>query len=86
MQSTPASELTVRLAASIQVLSGWMDEFGSYQVHPSLQVEPEAFQAKQAELLQRLQDNYPFFHPRYIGQMLKPPHPVASSAISRRCW
>ena len=25
----------------------------------------------------RLHDNYPFFHPRYAGQMLKPPHPVA---------
>jgi glutamate/tyrosine decarboxylase-like PLP-dependent enzyme len=24
--------------------------------------------------------NYPFFHPRYAGQMLKPPHPVAASA------
>ena len=22
-------------------------------------------------------DNYPFFHPRYAGQMLKPPHPAA---------
>ena len=22
-------------------------------------------------------DHYPFFHPRYAGQMLKPPHPVA---------
>ena len=26
---------------------------------------------------ERLQDNYPFFHPRYAGQMLKPPHPAA---------
>ena len=25
----------------------------------------------------RLQDNYPYFHPLYAGQMLKPPHPVA---------
>ena len=25
----------------------------------------------------RLRHNYPFFHPRYAGQMLKPPHPVA---------
>jgi glutamate/tyrosine decarboxylase-like PLP-dependent enzyme len=24
-----------------------------------------------------LRDNYPFFHPRYVGQMLKPPHPAA---------
>jgi glutamate/tyrosine decarboxylase-like PLP-dependent enzyme len=30
-----------------------------------------------AEYTERLQDNYPFFHPRYAGQMLKPPHPVA---------
>jgi tyrosine decarboxylase / aspartate 1-decarboxylase len=26
---------------------------------------------------ERLQDNYPYFHPLYAGQMLKPPHPVA---------
>ncbi len=26
---------------------------------------------------ERLKDNYPFFHPRYAGQMLKPPHPAA---------
>ena len=30
-----------------------------------------------AELAERLRDNYPFFHPRYAGQMLKPPHPAA---------
>jgi glutamate/tyrosine decarboxylase-like PLP-dependent enzyme len=24
-----------------------------------------------------MSDHYPFFHPRYAGQMLKPPHPVA---------
>ena len=77
MESTSAGELTDRLAASIEALSGWMAEFGAYQVHPSVQVAPEAFATKQAELLQRLQDNYPFFHPRYIGQMLKPPHPAA---------
>jgi tyrosine decarboxylase/aspartate 1-decarboxylase len=26
---------------------------------------------------ERLRDNYPYFHPLYAGQMLKPPHPVA---------
>ena len=26
---------------------------------------------------ERMAGNYPFFHPRYAGQMLKPPHPVA---------
>ncbi len=29
---------------------------------------------------QRLADNYPYFHPLYAGQMLKPPHPVARAA------
>ena len=30
-----------------------------------------------AEYTERLHDPNPFFHPRYAGQMLKPPHPVA---------
>lgn len=33
-----------------------------------------------SELEHRLTDNYPFFHPRYAGQMLKPPHPIAVAA------
>lgn len=28
-------------------------------------------------LSERLQQNYPFHHPSYAGQMLKPPHPIA---------
>lgn len=34
------------------------------------------------EVAERLQDNYPYFHPRYAGQMLRPPHPVARLAYS----
>src|SRR6202521_3237807 len=34
----------------------------------------------------RLQDNYPYFHPLYAGQMLKPPHPVAQLAYSLAMW
>jgi glutamate/tyrosine decarboxylase-like PLP-dependent enzyme len=30
----------------------------------------------------RLGDNYPYFHPFYAGQMLKPPHPVARAAYA----
>ena len=30
----------------------------------------------------RLRDNYPYFHPLYAGQMLKPPHPVARAAYA----
>jgi tyrosine decarboxylase/aspartate 1-decarboxylase len=35
---------------------------------------------------ERLQDNYPYFHPMYAGQMLKPPHPVARLAYSLAMW
>jgi glutamate/tyrosine decarboxylase-like PLP-dependent enzyme len=31
---------------------------------------------------ERMRDNYPYHHPLYIGQMLKPPHPVARLAYA----
>lgn len=34
------------------------------------------------EVAARLQDNYPYHHPLYAGQMLKPPHPVARLAYA----
>jgi tyrosine decarboxylase / aspartate 1-decarboxylase len=39
---------------------------------------PEILQATAV----RLRDNYPYFHPLYAGQMLKPPHPVARLAYA----
>ncbi|HET6348679.1 MAG TPA: aspartate aminotransferase family protein, partial [Candidatus Krumholzibacteria bacterium] len=30
----------------------------------------------------RLRDNFPYHHPLYVGQMLKPPHPVARLAYA----
>src|SRR5271168_1956490 len=38
------------------------------------------------ETAERLQDNYPYFHPLYAGQMLKPPHPVARLAYALAQW
>ena len=32
------------------------------------------------DVAERLHDNYPYFHPLYAGQMLKPPHPIARLA------
>src|SRR5581483_10803545 len=34
------------------------------------------------ETARRLGDNYPYFHPFYAGQMLKPPHPIARAAYA----
>ena len=55
----------------------WAAGFGPYDPHPSLEISDERFGAAFAEFTERLADNYPFFHPRYAGQMLKPPHPAA---------
>src|SRR5947208_3541177 len=35
---------------------------------------------------ERLQDNYPYFHPLYAGQMQKPPHPMARLAYALAMW
>ncbi|MDR3734996.1 MAG: hypothetical protein P4L10_05585, partial [Acidobacteriaceae bacterium] len=35
-----------------------------------------------AAVAHRLADNYPYFHPLYAGQMLKPPHPLARAAYA----
>ncbi|HTM57896.1 MAG TPA: aminotransferase class I/II-fold pyridoxal phosphate-dependent enzyme [Candidatus Udaeobacter sp.] len=35
---------------------------------------------------ERLHDNYPYFHPLYAGQMLKPPHAVARLAYALAMW
>jgi tyrosine decarboxylase/aspartate 1-decarboxylase len=34
------------------------------------------------QVAKRLQDNYPYAHPLYAGQMLKPPHPIARAAYA----
>jgi len=44
--------------------------------------EAEAMAAVLEETARRLGDNYPYFHPLYAGQMLKPPHPLARAAYA----
>jgi tyrosine decarboxylase / aspartate 1-decarboxylase len=34
------------------------------------------------EVAVRMGDNYPYFHPLYAGQMLKPPHPITRAAYA----
>jgi glutamate/tyrosine decarboxylase-like PLP-dependent enzyme len=38
------------------------------------------------DVADRLTDNFPYFHPLYAGQMLKPPHPVARLAYALALW
>lgn len=38
------------------------------------------------EVAERMRDNFPYFHPFYAGQMLKPPHPIARLAYALSLW
>jgi glutamate/tyrosine decarboxylase-like PLP-dependent enzyme len=44
--------------------------------------DPAAMAQVLESVARRLGDNYPYFHPLYAGQMLKPPHPVARAAYA----
>jgi glutamate/tyrosine decarboxylase-like PLP-dependent enzyme len=49
-------------------------------------VDPQALREALNEVADRLRDNYPYFHPQYAGQMLKPPHAVARLAYALATW
>src|SRR5262245_24459471 len=74
-------------SATLRLLPGVLRSFGSwqsrwfrYEPDETLHLEDDVARAVLSELLVRLQENYPFFHPSYAGQMLKPPHHIASLA------
>lgn len=46
----------------------------------------EAFESVMMEAAERLREDYPYFHPLYAGQMLKPPHPIARAAYALAMW
>ena len=49
---------------------------------PELGSDRAAIERLLETVAHRLGDNYPYFHPLYAGQMLKPPHPVARAAYA----
>jgi glutamate/tyrosine decarboxylase-like PLP-dependent enzyme len=71
------NDLAGWLRQGVDAVEAWRASFGEYQPHPAQEVGAERFQAVFAEFTERLRDNYPHFHPDYVGQMIKPPHPVA---------
>ncbi len=38
------------------------------------------------QIAERFKTDYPYFHPLYAGQMLKPPHPMARAAYMLALW
>lgn len=50
------------------------------------ELDLDRIEAVLTDVAQRLHDNYPYFHPLYAGQMLKPAHPVARLAYMLALW
>ena len=61
------------------------DSFADLPSYASSLDDPQK-RAAMADVLEqaadRMADNYPYFHPLYAGQMLKPPHPIARAAYA----
>jgi tyrosine decarboxylase / aspartate 1-decarboxylase len=66
------------LARAAERLEGEFDSLPAFQ--PA--VDTAAIEQVLDEAAHRLGDNFPYFHPLYAGQMLKPPHPVARAAYA----
>jgi glutamate/tyrosine decarboxylase-like PLP-dependent enzyme len=71
------TDLRAWLPRGVDAIEAWNRSFGDVAPHPSLAVPDDVLGEAFGRLVERLQDNYPFGHPRYVGQMLKPPHPAA---------
>lgn len=50
------------------------------------EIDRQALDAVLIEVAEKMQHNYPYHHPLYAGQMLKPPHPVARLAYAMSLW
>jgi glutamate/tyrosine decarboxylase-like PLP-dependent enzyme len=75
------AELDVLRAALEKLETGFA---GLPRFTPEFDVDAVADVLQQVAI--RMQDNYPYFHPLYAGQMLKPPHPVARIAYALSLW
>ena len=65
-----------------RILDDWLGQWGAYDQDAVLAVSAADAEMVLHTLAARLTDNYPFPHPVYAGQMLKPPHPIAAAAYA----
>ena len=69
--------LESHLTAAVDAVQAWQREWGPFDTSEAVNVDDDWFREVLGAYVERLRGNYPFFHPRYAGQMLKPPHPAA---------
>ncbi len=60
--------------------------FAGLPAFESRGADPFALRKVLLEVAERMTDNYPYFHPQYAGQMLKPPHAIARLAYALSLW
>jgi glutamate/tyrosine decarboxylase-like PLP-dependent enzyme len=65
------------IEAALDLVESWEARWGERPAAPA--VDPDRWEAAWEEFERRMGGNFPFFHPRYAGQMLKPPHPAAAA-------
>jgi glutamate/tyrosine decarboxylase-like PLP-dependent enzyme len=65
------------LQTALTKLDSWRDSYGSLSETGSSAGQLDKIREIADQLASRLEGNYPFHHPSYAGQMLKPPHPIA---------
>src|SRR5215813_11285592 len=75
-----ASAILELLPESLGKFTEMISRWHAYDLDETLRLPQEKAREVVDELIDRLRDNYPFFHPSYAGQMLKPPHPIAMLA------
>ncbi len=63
--------------AALDLVQAWESRWGERPDPPA--VDAARWAEAWEEFERRMGGNYPFFHPRFAGQMLKPPHPVAAA-------
>ncbi len=70
------------LGEALKSLDRGFDRLPPFEPAASSAVGPDRLREVLLEAAERLRENAPYHHPLYIGQMLKPPHPVARLAYS----
>jgi len=75
------AELTI-LKKALDTLADGFGGLPEFEAH----IDTSAIETVLQDVAIRMQDNYPYHHPRYAGQMLKPPHAVARIAYMLALW
>ena len=79
MATSRRDQLAALLPDAAGLVAAWEERFGPYVPHAAGAPDADRLAAAWRAFGERMANHYPFFHPRYAGQMLKPPHPVAAA-------